>query len=97
MLDVLVAEPPAVLAHRQPDVVPARLVAAARAAALAPERAHRVPALDADGHRRGAGGMCLCPKGVIDLGGWVFASRARFGEVGVGGEEIEGLGSVFGG
>jgi len=50
VLDILVAEAAAVLAHRQPDVVPARLVAAA----LAPERLDRVPAFYADGH--GCGG-----------------------------------------
>lgn len=48
VLDVLVAEAAAVLAHRQPDVVPA--ARPARRAVLRPERAHRVPALDADGH-----------------------------------------------
>ena len=52
VLDVLVAEAPAVLAHGQPDVVPARLVAAA----LAPERLDGVPALYADGHCGGISG-----------------------------------------
>lgn len=46
VLDVLVAEAPAVLADRQPDVVAARLVAAA----LAPERLDGVSALNADRH-----------------------------------------------
>ena len=49
MLDVLVAEPPAVLAYRQPDVVPARRVP--RPLVLRPERLHRRPALDTDRHR----------------------------------------------
>lgn len=48
VLDVLVAEPAAVLAHRQPDIVPARRVA--RPLVLRPERLHRRPALDADRH-----------------------------------------------
>ncbi len=48
VLDVLVAEAAAVLAHRQPDVVPARRVA--RPLVLRPERLHRRPALDADRH-----------------------------------------------
>lgn len=50
VLDVLVAEPAAVLAHRQPDVVPARRVPRPRV--LRPEGLDRVPALDADGHLR---------------------------------------------
>lgn len=48
MLDVLVAEAPALAAHRQPDVVAARLVARARV--LRPQRLDRVPALDANRH-----------------------------------------------
>lgn len=56
VLDVLVAEATAVLAHRQPDVVPARRVTGARV--LRPQRLHRVPALDADGH--GFLALCLC-------------------------------------
>lgn len=47
VLDVLVAEPPAVPAHREPDIR-ARV---ADARVLCPERPDGVPALDADGHR----------------------------------------------
>ena len=49
VLHVLVAEAAAALAHRQPDVVPARRVA--RPLVLRPERLHRRPALDTDRHR----------------------------------------------
>ena len=67
VLDVLVAEAAAVLAHRQPDVVATRLVAAA----LAPERLDGVPALYADGHGRGG-------RGGISFGsGW--SGRTGFG------------------
>lgn len=50
VLDILVAEAPALLAHRQPDVVSARRVPGSRV--LRPQRLDRVPALDADRHSR---------------------------------------------
>lgn len=82
MLDVFVAEAPAVLAHGQPDVVPARLVAAA----LAPERLDRVPALDADGHGVGIIGAAFAGVfgGWSSAGGFGVRSRAseRWGIVG---------------
>lgn len=46
VLDIFVAEPAAVLAHGQPDIVARGLVARA----FAPERLDGVPAFDADRH-----------------------------------------------
>lgn len=48
VLDVLVAEAAAVLAHSEADIVAARRIACARV--LRPQRLDRVPAFDADRH-----------------------------------------------
>lgn len=48
MLDILVAEVAAVATDSKSNIVPTRLIPCARI--CRPERLHRVPAFDADGH-----------------------------------------------
>ena len=62
VLDVFVAETPAVLAYCQPDIVPARLVAAA----LAPEGLDGVPTFYTNRH---CGGRGISQRGRFARGG----------------------------